>query len=34
MATTEDELKSFSQFVIERMGNRSTESRLPELFDL
>ena len=34
MATTEDDLKSFMQFVHERVSNRDSESRLPELFDL
>ena len=35
MATTEDDLKSFTQFVYAHAGNDSTaDSRLPELFDL
>ncbi len=35
MATTEDDLKSFTQFVHERMGGAaSSELKLPELFDL
>ena len=35
MATTEDDLKSFTQFVHKRMGDdAASELRLPELFDL
>jgi hypothetical protein len=33
MATTEDDLKRFSQFVHDQMRN-NTELQLPELFDL
>ena len=35
MATTEDDLKSFSQFVYDHLGDETAcDSRLPELFDL
>ena len=35
MATTEDDLKSFTQFVYEHIGEETgAHSRLPELFDL
>ena len=35
MATTEDDLKSFTQFVYEHIGDETgAHSRLPELFDL
>ncbi|MEO2018750.1 MAG: hypothetical protein ABGZ53_30755 [Fuerstiella sp.] len=35
MATTADDLKSFSQFVQEQLGGHDdADSRLPELFDL
>ncbi|MGZ0170026.1 MAG: hypothetical protein ACKVHE_10755 [Planctomycetales bacterium] len=35
MATTEEDLKSFSQFVQQRIDNEeATDSSLPELFDL
>ena len=34
MATTADDLESFTQFVHERVGNDSSDSKLPELFDL
>jgi hypothetical protein len=35
MATTEDDLKSFSRFVYEHIGEETAaDSKLPELFDL
>ncbi len=35
MKTTQDALKSFTEFVVQQTANeRTTESKLPELFDL
>jgi hypothetical protein len=34
MATTADDLKSFSEFVQQHGGSDDADSRLPELFDL
>lgn len=34
MATTEDDLKNFTQFVLDNISDIEDDSRLPELFDL